>query len=128
LRPNIKIQNTMKQISKSMRWLAVMLAVAVLATSCASTTLINSIPSGAKVYIDGEPAGTTPLAYSDQKIVGSSTEVKLKKEGYEDHNVIITRDEEVDVGALIAGILFYVPFLWVMKYKPSHTYELTPVR
>ncbi|HRZ43193.1 MAG TPA: PEGA domain-containing protein [Bacteroidales bacterium] len=118
----------MKQISKSMRWLAVMLAVAVLATSCASTTLINSIPSGAKVYIDGEPAGTTPLAYSDQKIVGSSTEVKLKKEGYEDHNVIITRDEEVDVGALIAGILFYVPFLWVMKYKPSHTYELTPVR
>lgn len=128
MRPNIKIQNTMKQISKSMRWLAVMLAVAVLATSCASTTLINSIPSGAKVYIDGEPAGTTPLAYSDQKIVGSSTEVKLKKEGYEDHNVIITRDEEVDVGALIAGILFYVPFLWVMKYKPSHTYELTPVR
>ncbi len=111
-----------------MKAMALFLAIAIMATSCASTTLIHSIPSGAKVYIDGEPAGTTPYAHTDTKIVGSATQIKLKKEGYEDHNVVITRDEEVDVGALIAGFFFYVPFLWVMKYKPAHTYELTPVK
>jgi hypothetical protein len=30
------------------------------------------------------------------------------------------------VGAIIGGIFVFVPFLWVMKYNPTHTYELTP--
>jgi hypothetical protein len=36
----------------------------------------------------------------------------------------ITKDEEVDVGAVIGGLLCTVPFLWTMKYKEEHNYEL----
>jgi len=45
-------------------------------------------------------------------------------EGYEDFLGSFSRDEEVDVGAIIGGIFFLFPFLWTMKYKPFHTYEL----
>lgn len=88
--------------------------------------MIQSNPSGAKVYLNGEPVGTTPYTHQDTKIVGSTTTVKLEKEGYEPLNTSFSRDEEADVGAIIGGIFVWVPFLWTMKYKPTHTYELTP--
>jgi hypothetical protein len=88
--------------------------------------MIQSNPSGAKVYLNGEPVGTTPYTHQDTKIVGSTTIVKLEKEGYEPLNTFFSRNEEADIGAIIGGIFVWVPFLWTMKYKPTHTYELTP--
>jgi hypothetical protein len=52
--------------------------------------------------------------------------VKLEKEGYEDLNTSFSRTEQVDVGAIIGGLFFWIPFLWTMKYNPMHTYELMP--
>ncbi|MDX5347506.1 MAG: PEGA domain-containing protein [Hymenobacteraceae bacterium] len=103
------------------------LAYSIFLTSCASSTIIQSVPSGAKVYLNGEPVGSTPYTHTDTKIVGSTTSVKLEKEGYEPVVTSFSRDEEVDVGAVIGGLLVYVPFLWIMKYKPFHNYELKPV-
>jgi hypothetical protein len=88
--------------------------------------MIQSNPSGAKVYLNSEPVGTTPYSHTDTKIVGSTTTVKLEKEGYEPLNTFFSRNEEVDAGAIIGGIFVWIPFLWTMKYKPTHTYELTP--
>jgi len=105
----------------------VFLAGVIFLTSCASTTMIQSIPNGAKVYLNEEPAGTAPYLLSDTKITGTTTRVKLEKEGYEPLYSSITRNEEADLGAIICGFFFCVPFLWTMQYKPSHTYELKPV-
>ncbi len=117
----------MRHYSTNIKMLAVLLVGAILLASCASSTTINSVPSGAKVYIDGEIAGTTPYLYTDTKIVGSSTSVRLEKEGYETLHTGFSRMEEADVGAIIGGLLVWVPFLWTMKYKPTHTYELNPL-
>lgn len=106
---------------------AVLLSVVILFSSCASSTMIQSIPSGASVYIDGEPAGTTPYRYTDKKIVGSETRIELVMDGYEPYQAFISRSEEPDVGAIIGGLFFFVPFLWTMGYKPTHTYELFPM-
>ncbi len=106
---------------------SVLLAVLILFSSCASTTLIKSEPGIAKVYLDGEKVGTTPYYMRDTKIVGSRTSVKLTKEGYEEFNVDIFRNEETDAGAIVGGLFFLFPFLWTMKYKPEHTYELVPI-
>lgn len=94
-------------------------------SSCASTTLIESNPVGADVYIGGQKKGTTPYSHRDTKIVGSSTIITLKKEGYEDLNVTLVRDERPDVGAIIGGCFVLFPFLWTMKYDPTHNYEMT---
>lgn len=103
-------------------------------SACASSTVIESKPSGAKVFLNGEPAGKTPYTMTDTKFVGSSTTVRLEMEGYEPYTAVISRTEELDVGPLIAGIClgpvtFLVGFaflFWVMKYKPNHLYELQP--
>jgi hypothetical protein len=46
--------------------------------------------------------------------------------GFDVLNTSFSREEEADVGAIIGGIFVLVPFLWTMKYSPTHMYELTP--
>jgi hypothetical protein len=95
-----------------------------LMTGCSSTTMINSRPPGAKLYMDGQYKGTTPYSYTDSKIVGSVTPIRLEFDGYAPFNTILVRSEKADVGAIIGGIFLLVPFLWTMEYNPDHTYEL----
>lgn len=108
------------------KFTAFVLASAILFSSCASTTIINSSPSGAKLYMDGEAVGTTPYTHSDTKIVGSATPIKIVMDGYQDFNGVLKRNEEANVGAIIGGLFFLFPFLWTMDYKATHNYELVP--
>jgi hypothetical protein len=117
----------MKEKTMITKAIALLLSGSIIFTGCVSTTMIQSVPTGAKLYLDGEPVGTTPYTHADTKIVGSMTSVKLEKEGYEPMNTFLSRNEEVDVGAIIGGIICWVPFLWVMKYRPAHTYEMTAI-
>ena len=110
-----------------LRSASIILAFSVLFASCSSTTLIQTNPSGAKVYMNDEYKGVTPLSYSDTKIVGSASIVRLELEGYQPLNTVLTRNEAADVGAIIGGVFFLFPFLWTMKYNPVHTYELRPL-
>ncbi|MFZ4261147.1 PEGA domain-containing protein [Sphingobacterium sp. HJSM2_6] len=87
---------------------SVLAASAILFTSCASTTLINTTPVGAKVYLDGEIVGTTPYTHKDTKIIGTTTTIKLEKEGYEPFTTNFTRSEKADVGAIIGGAFFSI--------------------
>ncbi len=112
------------KVTKATKAISILLAGSLLLTSCASTTMIQSSPNGAKLYLDGETAGRTPYSLTDTKIVGSCTSVRLEKTGYEPFNTDICKNEEVDVGAIIGGIFFLFPFLWTMKYKPVHRYDL----
>lgn len=92
--------------------------------SCASTTMIQSQPPGARVIINGAVVGTTPYAMTDTKIVGSTTQVRLEYPGYQPFDTYISRNEELDTLALIGGIFLLVPLLWVMGYQPAHNYQL----
>jgi len=116
----------MKKQTLTIKMTSLLLAGTIFMSSCASTTMIQSVPSGAKIYLNGEPVGTTPYSHRDTKIVGTTTAVKLEMEGYETFHSSFTRDEEVDVGAIVGGVFVLVPFLWTMKYKPFRTYELIP--
>jgi hypothetical protein len=100
------------------------LAICVLTSSCVSRTMINSDPSGAEIYIDNQKVGITPFQYGDTKPSGARTAIKLKKEGYKDLYITLVRDEQVEVGAIIAGIFVLIPFIWTMKYYDQHTYSL----
>ncbi len=106
--------------------LALMLAGLVFLSSCVSSTVISSEPPGAKLYINDEYMGLTPYTYSDTKITGMTNFVRLEKEGYEPLHTAFSRSEEADVGAIVAGVFFWVPFLWTMKYRPYRMYELFP--
>jgi hypothetical protein len=113
--------------SRSTRLVAATTAIA-LSTGCASTTIIRSDPEGATLYIDGSKVGKTPYTYSDTKTISSTTLLKLKKDGYEDFQTLMTRNERFQLDACIGGAFFLVPFLWVMGYNPERTFELTPIQ
>jgi hypothetical protein len=116
----------MNNFTLKTKTISFLLAASILVSGCASTTLIQSTPEGAKVFLNGEMVGRTPYSHRDTKIVGSTTSVKLEKEGYEPFTTSFSKDEEVDAGAIIGGLFFFIPFLWTMKYKPVHSYELSP--
>ena len=109
------------------RFLPIALASLILLESCASSTVIQSNPAGAKLYLNESLVGTTPYKHTDTKIVGSSTYVRLEKEGYKPLTTSFSRNEQADVGAIIGGLFLLFPFLWTMKYDPSRTYELVPL-
>jgi len=98
-----------------------------LLTGCSSTTIIHTKPEGAKVYVDDIYKGTTPYKHSDMKIISSRTALHFTLDGYEPMQTSFTRNERVDVGAIVAGCFFTFPFLWTMQYDAEHTYELTPI-
>lgn len=89
--------------------------------------MINSKPQGAKLYMDEQYQGTTPYSYSDNKIVGSTTPIRLELDGYAPYLTTLVRSEKADVGAIIGGFFLLVPFLWTMEYNPVHTYELRTI-
>jgi len=100
-------------------------AIAFLCSSCASSTLIKSVPFGAKVYLDGQYRGRAPLTHRDTAVLGSSKTVVLKCEGYRDITGTI-RKEKLAVGPLIGAILVAIPVLWVLGYPAEYTFELEP--
>lgn len=106
--------------------IAILLSFSMFFTSCVSSTIIRSEPSGADVYIDGMRVGKTPYQHQDSKIVGSRVNIELKKEGYETFDTYIYKDEQPNIGAIIGGVFFLFPFLWIMEYYPSYNYDLVP--
>ena len=117
----------MRKFSGFIRLLAAAMACSVLLAGCVSSTMIETIPNGASLYLNGESVGKTPYLHRDTKIVGSSTDVRIEMEGYKSFRTTLQRNEEADAGAIVAGVFTLIPFLWTMKYKPAHTYELTPL-
>jgi len=111
-----------------LKFIAILLSASILFAGCASSTLIQSYPSGAKIYIEGEYAGRTPFWYTDTKVMGSITNIDLIKEGYEPLYTSIVRSERLDVGAIICGFYLWAPFLWSLRYNPTHSYELIPLQ
>jgi hypothetical protein len=95
--------------------------------SCTSSTLIESEPKGAMLYIDNQLVGETPYVMADQKFATTCTKIRLEKKGFETIETNICRDEQVDIGAVVAGIFFYLPWLWITGYNPVHMYILKPV-
>jgi hypothetical protein len=95
---------------------------------CASSTVLQSQPPGARVAINGAVVGNTPYTLTDTKIVGSSTPIHFEYPGYAPLDVTLSRTEELDVLPLILGIFILVPLLWVMKYQSTHVYQLQPAQ
>ncbi len=99
-------------------------AASVAFAACSSTTMIQSSPTNAKLYINEEYIGTTPYEYKDSKINGSITDVRLEKEGYEPFTARLYRNEQINGATAVGGLVVWPLYLWVMEYKTSHTYLL----
>lgn len=82
---------------------------------------IDSEPSGAKVYVDGQLRGVTPLSVMMNKSV-SSHEIRVQKEGFADINVPMTKSMDPVAILNIFWDLSTTDFLTgsVMEYSPNN--------
>jgi hypothetical protein len=117
----------MKQIRESFQVIFLFLAVVIFAASCSSTTVIQSEPPGARLFINGEYMGTTPYTLTDTKTAGTTNWVRLEMNGFETLYTSFSRTERVEVGAIVAGIFLWIPFAWGLKYKPYRSFLLAPL-
>jgi hypothetical protein len=91
---------------------------------CASTTIIKSKPSGAKVYLDGEIKGETPYTYTSAGIWGTKKMVVLKKEDYKESVQQIKKDQVNWVTVIIGALVFYPLLLWGADFPTEYTFEM----
>lgn len=117
----------MKKAAISFRLTILMVVSVLLVSGCTSMTKIETIPPGAKIYINDELSGETPYTLADTKIIGSTSSIRFEKSGYKTFQTYIKRDEQIDAGPVVCGFIFTpVWWLWALKYKPVHLYELVP--
>jgi hypothetical protein len=117
---------TIRRLRLARRFPAIAAVTLCAFTGCASTTVLKTEPPGAQVKINGEAMGVTPYPLTDQKIIFSNTQIRFEAPGYQPLDVKVQRSEEVEVGALIAGFFCLIPWLWLLKYSPQHTFKLVP--
>ena len=84
---------------------------------------IDSEPSGAKVFVDGQLRGVTPLSVMMDKTL-SSHEIRVQKEGFSDVNVPMTQSYDPVTLASIVWDLSTTDFLTgsMMEYSPNNYY------
>jgi hypothetical protein len=91
--------------------------------ACSSGTNIRVSDPDARIYVDGEYAGTGKTYYSDRKLMFTKREVTLRKDGCEPQSYTFRRNERPDLGAIIGAYYLAVPLLWTAQYKDHHSYE-----
>lgn len=96
---------------------------ATLFSGSSQSIAIDSEPSGAKVYIDGQLRGVTPLSVMMDKSV-SSHEIRVQKEGFADINVPLVKSFDPVAILNIFWDLSTTDFLTgnVMEYAPNNYY------
>ncbi|NOK04603.1 hypothetical protein HNV27_24005 [Myxococcus xanthus] len=106
--------------------------VVVLFTGCASSTVIRSSPSGAKVRSrSGEVLGRTPYEYSDSATVNNTESFTLELDGHAPEYVTIRRDQwsgARTAGGIVGGLFVFPVFatlFWAADYRESYHVELT---
>ena len=109
-----------------MKSLTALVLACFLTSACATETMIKSVPTGARTYVDQRFIGETPVGFSDSSAFWTKRRLVLKKEGYEDTEIRLSKDE-VRVGPLIGTLLILVPVFWLLGYPDEVTYELRAV-
>jgi hypothetical protein len=88
-----------------------------------ATTVIKSKPSGADVYYDEKVLGKTPYTFTSGATAGTKWLMTLKKEGYNDNPVQIKKNH-ADVGMIVLGCFFIVPFFWWADFPDEYNFEM----
>ena len=105
--------------------LGIALVTLVSVVGCASSTVIRSVPPGARVYVNGHYLGEAPVTQTDKAVLLSSKTVVLKKEGYRDQTGTITKG--LAIVPLLTALLCVVPLLWALGHPDEYVFDLEPI-
>ena len=98
--------------------------VAALAPGCSRTALITTVPSGARVTVDGQYLGTSPVELQHEPGTRRPYYVTVEKEGYRTSEVILESKYHFD-HRLVAAVPFVFPYLlWTASLEDLYELHL----
>ena len=118
-----------------LRLVPMALVALALSSACAHDVTIKSTPPGAKVFIDGEERGQTPLAMEEENGFFEQREVRVELEGHQTIETTIVQSEPV--WGCVAPSLCLGPFTfctsclglrYATKYAEEYEIVLDPIR
>lgn len=96
--------------------------------SCVSSTrvVIDSKPSNADVYSEGQYLGKTPVSTKLSNLVWDDPDIILSKEGY--NNMPVTLKREPKIPNIVIGYFVNIfAYLWCYGPKENQCFVLTPI-
>ena len=114
--------------TKKTSTLFVIISALITLNSCVSSTrvVINSKPSNADVYEDGQYVGKTPVSLNISNLVWDSPDITISKDGYT--SMPVTLKKEAKITNLVIGYVINVfAFLWCYGPTENQNFVLTPL-
>ncbi len=104
------------------RVIAVSLVLILIMSSCATLVRIETDIPDAKVKLDGQSIGNTPVEKSLSDGIWENYDIVIEKDGY---RTLRTRlNKEFKVGTFIGGLFLWPLLLWVYGPEPIQFFEL----
>jgi hypothetical protein len=93
-----------------------LVAAALLAGGCYTNAVINTTPPGAKVYVQWQYAGVSPVKVrlKDGFIDGTRYYVKVEKPGFKPQDTVLAQD--LSAGGIVGDVLLLFPTLFYSAY------------
>ncbi len=109
-----------RRLQRTTTGLATLVALA--ASACAHTVVIETEPEGAAVTIDGTYAGNAPVITEQRTSLGGRMRLEVSADAYETANVVVTQSEWFWWPAIIAATpLLGLGVVWVPFIGPVIT-------
>ncbi len=97
------------------------------ALGCAHQVLIETEPKGARVFVDGELAGTAPIDSEQRTSSGGRFYLRVEADGYEPADAVVAQTEWFLWPALLAGVpLIGIPLALPLLLIPGLGLLLAP--
>lgn len=114
--------------TKKTSTLFVIISALITLNSCVSSTrvVINSKPSNADVYEDGQYVGKTPVSLNISNLVWNSPDITISKDGYTSMPVTLKKEEKI-ANLVIGCVINVFAFFWCYGPKENQNFVLTPL-
>lgn len=113
----------MKNFRMVKQGMSFVVIIALIIAGCSHTTLITTSPASAKITIDGNYLGVSPVSFHDTSGFPKVFFIKVNKRGYKEINVPIKQAYKGDVTLLwlIPGIF---PYFLTATLSDAYNYNL----
>ncbi len=113
----------MVEFMKKSKLFVVALIFILFFSACSHTCMLASKPEGAKVWVNDNYRGETPVTYTTRSGTPQALYVKIEKPGYKTQNVTIEKSYRADLSLLllIPGI---VPYFFSARLEDKYEFNL----
>ena len=99
-----------------------------LVTACATSTRFHTTPEGAKVYVNGDFIGVSPVTLNDSKSLPKRLHIQVRHAGYKELDMYL--DKRADYVNMVLSVLPYTAPLifWGYTLDDKYRFNLTPLK